>query len=94
MERYNVRRISDGNRVRLNFFRNGNRNSVVNDLNIYVSSGTRQTGTLSEEWDNVEFPLRIQLNYRSPNKLNTSSHTVRFEIVINTPGEWDLTLNN
>lgn len=96
--RYSVRKIgTEGNRIKFSFFQNGTRNSVEN-LNIYGDSGIKYGDTFSSNnsvsYIDFEIPFNCKLNYRTLSKLKAQDYLVQLEIVINEPGQWEVTLNN
>lgn len=93
LDRYTVRKVDSGNKVMINFLKNGARNSVRN-LNILVNNGVEVVGGSIRGYENVEFPFSCRLLYYTSTKLGTSSFEVTFDVVINEPGSWEITLNN
>ncbi|MGB1309071.1 MAG: hypothetical protein ACPG6B_09185 [Oceanihabitans sp.] len=93
LERNSVKKVNEGKRILINFLRNGTRNNVRN-LNINLSSGNPSSGSTYYIYENVEFPLSCEITYTTANKINRSSFNVRYEVVINEPGEWEISLYN
>ncbi|WP_338356505.1 hypothetical protein [Yeosuana marina] len=97
IDRYTVRNIGEGNKVKFTFLQNGNRNNIE-DITIIGDSGTRFSNaynqSTSEGFENVKFPFKCRVTYRTLSKLKFQTLDVRFEILIIEPGIWDITLNN
>jgi len=97
IERYSVRHVGDGNKVKFVFMQNGNRN-IVQNLTMVGDSGTMFTSaynqSLNEGFENVTFPFKCEVTYTTLNKLKYQTLTVRFEVLIMDPGIWEITLNN
>jgi len=97
IERYSVRRIGDGNSVKFTFMQNGNRNNIEN-LTMTGDSGTMYSSSynqsLNEGFENIKFPFKCEVTYRTLSKLKYQTFVVRFEILLIDPGNWDITLNN
>ena len=49
---------------------------------------------LDQRFDNIRFPFTCKVNYSTPNSLRTATYEVVFEIEINEPGQWLVTLSN
>ena len=97
IDRYSVRRVGEGNKVKFNFVQNGSRNNIedltlTGDSGILFSSSYNQS--LNEGFDNVKFPFKCAVTYKTLSKLKFQTFIVRFEILINEPGVWEITLNN
>lgn len=97
IDRYSVRKIGDGNKVKFNFIQIGNRNNIE-DLALTGDSGmlfsSSYNHSLNEGFDNIKFPFKCTVTYRTLSKLKFQTFAVRFEILINEPGVWEITLNN
>jgi len=98
LDRYSLKKISDGNQVRFKFNRNGGTNSVTN-LTIEGDSGIKEGITFdgsndNQGYSNVEFPFSCRVNYTTANKMRSTTFDVRFEFIINEPGVWEIVLTN
>ena len=98
VDRYSIKKVADGNKVLFSFRQNGNTNYITN-LKIEGDSGARHGQAFDEKSDNqgfenIEFPFKCLVTYTTSNKLRTSEYDVRFEVVINESGSWDIALNN
>lgn len=97
IERYSVRRLGDGNKVSFTFMQNGNRNNIEN-LTMAGDSGTMFSSSynhsMNEGFENVTFPFKCEVTYRTSSKLKFQTFVVRFEILLIDSGNWDITLNN
>jgi hypothetical protein len=97
VERYSVRNVGEGNKIKFSFLQNGNRNNIL-DLAIVGDSGTKFSSSynqsINEGYENVKFPFKCTVTYRTLSKLKFQTFDVRFEILILEPGVWDITLNN
>ena len=93
LDRYLVRKRGEGNNIWINFFQNGSRNNVRN-LNVFVSNGVEISGSFILGYNVIKFPVQCTINYRTTNKLKTTTYEVSFDIEINEPGEWDILLYN
>ncbi len=93
LDRHTVRRLGDGDRVNLNFYQNGARNNV-SGLTVFTNNGTQVTGSYIYSYENILYPFKCEVSYTTTSKFKTTSYRVRFDIVINEPGEWDIALYN
>ncbi len=93
VDRYTIRKVSEGNRVEINFFQNGTRNQV-RALNINANSGVEIVGSYIGGFHGVEFPFVCEVNYTTQNKFKTITYQVNFDFIITEPGAWDVTLFN
>ncbi|MCB9015635.1 MAG: hypothetical protein H6541_07535 [Lentimicrobiaceae bacterium] len=82
------------NRVLINLYQNGGRNSTISNLLISSSSGYETSLGQAFGFDAVTFPVNIKVMYTSMNKLHTSTIYVRFEFEISEPGDWTLDVHN
>ncbi len=82
------------NRVLIDVFQNGSRNTDINDLIVYSSSGSKTNLGYSFGYEFVNFPATIKVNYYTFNKLHTAKIYVRFEFTISEPGDWRVTIIN
>lgn len=94
VDRVNMIRIGDGNRLIIKLQRSGMRNTMVENYRFEWSSGNEIDLRHAKGWENLEFPFEGKITYTTPNKLGTSTFTVQVGFVINEPGEWELILHN
>lgn len=97
LDRYSVKRIANGNSVHFKFLQNGTENNISN-LTVEGDSGLKQGFAFDEKnigaYDDIEYPFTCLVTYSTLNKMRTGRYDVRFEVVINEPGIWDISLNN
>lgn len=95
IDRYNLRKQKTAlNRVMVDFYQNGGRNKGISNLSLISSSGTEVNISQSIGFENVEFPVTVEIRYNSLNKLKQAPYTVYFNFVIYEPGDWVLELHN
>lgn len=82
------------NRVLLNIYQNGVRNTEINNLLMSTSSGYDTNLGPSFGYDAVTFPVTIRITYTTFNKLHTMPLNVKFEFVIYEPGDWVVDIHN
>jgi len=81
-------------RVLIDFYQNGSRNSGISNFLISTSSGADTKLGQSIGYDFVTFPVTIKLSFTSWNKFHTVQYNVKFDFEISEPGDWMVTLNN
>jgi hypothetical protein len=92
--RYTVTKSAEpGNGIRVKLLLGGRENSEV-EPSLTYSSGMqfRNVGIYGVEGSSV--PLDVSIDYTTPNQLHTTTYSVLFEIIINDPGVWVITLTN
>lgn len=94
VQRYSVQKIREGDRVMFAFMQNGMTNQSITNLSLSQSSGTPITIGNQEGFERIQFPFYCKVIYYTENSLRTINYDVTFEIEINEPGEWLVTLNN
>jgi hypothetical protein len=95
VERYNFQKNGNiKNRVLINIYQNGVRNTGISNFMISSSSGYDTSLGNSVGYDEVLFPVRIRITYTTPNKLKTATYYVEFEFEISEPGDWTVDLHN
>jgi hypothetical protein len=82
------------NRVLVDIFQNGNRNTSITNFMMSTSSGSDTQVGLSVGYDFIIFPVTIKIMYTTLNKFHTMPQSVRFEFEIFEPGDWKLVLEN
>jgi len=94
VQRFTVQKVGTGNRVMFSFMQNGMNNRALAGLSFAENSGTSFTMGLDQGFDSVQFPFTCKINYTTPNSLRTVNYDIVFEIQINEPGQWLVTLFN
>ncbi len=95
IDRYSFVKTGDiRKRVLIDVFQNGSRNTELNDLITYSSSGTKTQVGNSFGYEFIDFPVTIKVNYYTLNKLHTVRVYVKFEFTISEPGDWRVTIIN
>ncbi len=95
VDRFNFQKnLTVKNRVLIDIFQNGMRNTGISNLLISASSGYESSVGESFGYDAVTFPVTIKLSYTTMNKLKTMPVGVRFDFIIFEPGDWTVELNN
>ena len=82
------------NRVLINIYQNGVRNTGISNLMLSSSSGYDTSIGLSIGYDEVSFPVKLKVTYTTWNKLKTGTYYVEFECEIFEPGDWKIDLHN
>jgi len=95
IDRYNFR-LSGGtqDRVLIDFYQNGSRNTTISNLTMFASSGVETTLGNSIGYEFVEFPVTIKLNYQTMNKFKSKEYQAIFEFTITEPGDWIVEIHN
>ena len=73
---------------------NGNYNNSITNLSFAENGGSALSMGQEQGFDNIQFPFSCKVTYSSSNSLRTASYDVVFEIQINEPGQWLVTLYN
>jgi hypothetical protein len=94
VQRYLVQKTGDGNRIMFAFMQNGMNNRSITGLSFAESGGVSLTLGQEQGFDNIRFPFNCKVTYTSSNSLRTSTYDIIFEIRINQPGQWLVTLYN
>ncbi|BBE16416.1 phosphatidylinositol-4-phosphate 5-kinase [Aquipluma nitroreducens] len=94
LQRYTVQKIKTGNRVVFSFMQNGGNNRSLTGLLFTESSGTLINLGQDQGFDNVQFPFNCKVSYSTLNSFRSSNTDVIFDIQINEPGQWVITLFN
>lgn len=76
------------------FMQNGANNRSVTGLLFAESSGTLLSIGQDQGFDNIQFPFNCKVTYITLNSFRVVSENVIFEIQINEPGHWMITLFN
>jgi hypothetical protein len=94
LQRYTVQKVKAGNRVMFSFMQNGGNNRSVSGLLFTESSGTMINLGQDQGFDNVQFPFNCKVTYSTLNSFRSANTDVIFDIQINEPGHWLITLYN
>jgi len=94
LQRYTITKIKPGNRVMFAFMQNGMNNRSISALSFAESGGTSLSIGHEQGFDNIRFPFNCKVSYNTPNSFRTASYEIIFEIQINEPGHWLVTLYN
>lgn len=92
--RVSVRKSGAVEGVRILLLQAGSDNVAIENFSIASSSGSEYRSAKMYGIQNVLFPLDVKVTYLSWNKMRTGKFEVVFEITINEPGAWEITLNN
>jgi hypothetical protein len=69
-------------------------NSDIEDFSLAYSSGTEVRMPPYFVIQNASLPLDVTVRYRTWNQLHTAQYDVIFEITIEDPGTWLISLTN
>jgi hypothetical protein len=95
IDRYTFRKTKNiRNRILINLYQNGSRNTGISNLMISSSSGYDTSLGNSVGYDEVSFPVKILVKYTTLNKLKTATYDVEFEFEISESGDWIVDLHN
>jgi len=95
VDRYNFKKNkSPLNRVLIDFYQNGVRNNKITNLSMRSSNGQDISYGYTMGYDNVTFPVTINISYTTPSKLGAATCQARFDFVIFEPGDWTVELHN
>jgi len=95
IENIRVSQLSQhGAQVRINFYRLGNRNPNINNLQIESSGGIGVLRNGIVEYDVERFPFTGGVIYSTPNKLQTTVLKIIVRFEINYPGIWNIDITN
>ena len=94
VQRYSIQKIGSRNQVMFAFMQNGLNNSSINNLSFAENGGTPISVGQEQGFDNILFPFNCRVTYTSQNSLRTASFDIVFDIQINEPGQWMITLFN
>ncbi len=81
-------------RVLIDIFQNGMRNTTVSNFRMSTSNGVETKLGNSVGYDYVEFPVTIRVSYTTRNKLKTLEYQAIFEFKISEPGDWRVEIHN
>ncbi len=92
--RFTVKRTGNGNRVFFVFMRGGEVNNYIYNLHFAENGGIFTKLGDRQGFELVSFPFSCNIIYMSLNYFQTAYINVEFEIQINQPGEWLVTIFN
>jgi len=93
--RYTVTKsVEAGNGIKIRLLMGGSDNTQVEDFSIAYSSGTEYRSSPVYGIQNTSLPLDVTIRYRTWNQLHTVQYDVIFEITIEDPGTWMVSLTN
>ncbi len=96
VNRYNIRKVADEHdRVMVRLRQRGQQNPNVRNF-LFRIPGEGDTYHAGDQtgFQNVDFPADCEIRYQTLGELRQVSYRVRFEVTINEPGEWLITLYN
>jgi len=76
------------------FMQNGGNNRSITGLLFTESSGTLINLGQDQGFDNVQFPFNCKVSYSTLNSFRSANIDVVFDIQVNEPGQWTITLFN
>jgi hypothetical protein len=94
IQRYTVQKIKEGNRVMFAFLQNGMINYSISNVSFGVVGGTPVSIGQEQGFENIRFPFTCRVTYTTENQFRSTTFQVSFEIRINEPGDWLVTLHN
>lgn len=94
VQRYTVQKVGTGNRIMFAFMQNGMNNRSIMGLSFAEDGGTAISIGPEQGFDSINFPYHCKVTYSSLNSFRTASYDIVFEIQINEPGQWMVTLYN
>ncbi|MCX6250830.1 MAG: hypothetical protein NTX61_08765 [Bacteroidetes bacterium] len=95
IDRYTINKSGGRkDRVLINFYQVGARNTTIENLMLTTSSGTDANLGQSVGYENIIFPVTIKVTYTTWNKLHKAQFDAIFEFEIFEPGDWVVDLHN
>ncbi len=95
VDRYSIRMTGDiMDRVLVDLYQNGARNTNVENYMLATSSGYDTKLGHSRGFEGITFPVIIKVSYTTYNKMKTYKYNVAFEFEIFEPGDWRVELHN
>lgn len=92
--RYSVQRMTSGNRILFQFLQNGTQNRSITNFHLIANKGTYLKFGDREGYENIDFPVTCKATYITRSPSGTTTLRVEFEITINQPGDWLITIHN
>ena len=90
--RVTVRRIGDGQSIRIRFFRNGGEINV-SDLLLIGDSGSVMTYRDFTGFDRVSFPFTGKVLFKVPNDFYAAVISCELRFRINVPGKYEMEIH-
>ena len=87
-------RNKEGASLRVKILRDKSLNANVRNIRVNSSSGHGRKGSSSIVYENIEFPFHFSISYDTPNRTASSTISVSAVFIINTPGQWEIKLEN
>jgi len=94
IERVSFYRQGDGAEVMMEFYLSSNLNSTIEDLSIVGSSGSEFSIGRTVGFQNIQFPFKCNVIYRTYNALMTVQRDCTLEFEITQPGNWQVKIYN
>jgi len=82
------------NRVLIDIYQNGSRNTGVSNFLMSTSNGVETHLGYSVGYDYIEFPVTIRVHYLTINKFKSEEFQVIFEFEISQSGDWRVEIHN
>ena len=84
----------EGSSLRVKILRDKTTNTNARITMLNSSSGHGRKGSGSVVYDQIEFPFQFSIYYDTPNRFASTTISCALEVTINTPGEWEIKLEN
>jgi hypothetical protein len=94
LDRYSIKKVGEGNTISLQLMRMGGANSEVADLSVNCDNGLSRVDGRRYIYYEVLFPTNFKVSYVTLSKLKGIKLNIVFEVQINKPGDWEITLYN
>jgi hypothetical protein len=95
VSRYIVRKVAGSlNEVRIRLQQSGADLGSVGDLSFNYSSGDEYRDGRVYGIQNVHYPVTVRIRYKTMNLMRSTQINVEFEFRINSPGTWEVIINN
>jgi len=95
VDRYKFTKMGKSqNRVLIDFYRSGIRNTEIENLMPTCSSGNMTRLGESFGFENIIYPVTIKLSYYTWNQAHTQMINPVFEFTIADPGDWVVSIHN
>ena len=98
VEQYSLENVSvilrdnEGASLRVKILRDKATNSNARITTINSSSGHARRGSGSVVYENIEFPFHFSIYYDTPSRFGATTISCYAIFIINTPGEWEISL--
>ncbi len=99
LSNYGVKSVSfsrrgDGALITFMFMQVGSPSTGVSNLITYCSSGSQFTNGPYVGYEDLSFPIKVRLTYRTMNAYKTGFTECSLEFKITQPGRWDIHISN